>query len=175
MRSRTAFGFSPGQAGATLLAQTIKAGIATTFDQTAFPGPLDPWAHAITPKRECALWRQAQPQLGYTGLYDLWMFGGQDIPHWTAFTICYHIVSEYCSRHPNMPWHALTSATAATILAGSHPSPAHGEPRSEDRLTQEVSTAPAARTGRHGVSLGGSGTLHSFAEGKPGKSGLKIG
>jgi uncharacterized protein YjaZ len=115
--------------GTTLLTQIITEGIATEFDQAAFTGPLDPWADAITQTQECALWKKAQPQLDYPssyspgGLYDLWMFGGPGIPHWTAFTIGYHIVTDYRSRHPNVGWAALTATSAATILAGSHYQP----------------------------------------------------
>jgi uncharacterized protein YjaZ len=49
------------------------------------------WAalSAITHSQECALWKQAQPLLGQSGLYDQWMFGGGGIPHWTGFTIGY--------------------------------------------------------------------------------------
>lgn len=109
--------------GATLLPQFISEGIATAFDQAAFPGPPDPWAHALTPAQECALWKQAKPQLGSSGLYDLWMFGGAGVPHWAGFTIGYHIVADYRSHHPNVTWAALTSTSAATILSGSHYQP----------------------------------------------------
>jgi hypothetical protein len=115
--------------GDTLLPQIISEGIATAFDQAAVPGPLDPWADAITQTQECALWKQAQPQLDYPsflgpdGLYYLWMFGGPSIPHWTAFTIGYHIVDDYRSRHPDVSRETLTATSAATILAGSHYQP----------------------------------------------------
>ena len=115
--------------GTTLLGQIIDEGIATEFDQAAFTGPLDPWADAITQTQECALWKKAQPQLDHTssyspgGLYDLWMFGGPRIPHWTAFTIGYHIITDYRNRHPDASWAALTATSATTILAGSHYQP----------------------------------------------------
>jgi uncharacterized protein YjaZ len=70
--------------------------------QAAFPGPSDLWSHAITAAQECQLWKRAEPQLGYSGLYNLWMFGGQGIPNWTGFTIGYHIVADYRSHHPNV-------------------------------------------------------------------------
>lgn len=73
--------------GPTLLPQIISEGLATAFDQAAFPGPANPWTHAITPAQECTLWKKAKPQLGYTDLYDPWMFGSAGIPNWTGFTI----------------------------------------------------------------------------------------
>lgn len=111
--------------GPTLLPQLISEGIATAFDQAAFPGPVNPWTHAITPARECALWKQAKPQLGYTGLYDTWMFGDKSlgIPNWAGFTIGYHIVNDYRRDHPSVNWETLTLTSATTILAGSHYQP----------------------------------------------------
>jgi uncharacterized protein YjaZ len=109
--------------GTTLLQQTITEGIATAFDQAAFPGPPDPWDQAITPAQECMLWEKAKPQLGATGLYDLWMFGGPGVPHWTAFTIGYHIVNDYRNHHPDVSWAQLTATSATAILAGSHYQP----------------------------------------------------
>jgi Predicted Zn-dependent protease (DUF2268) len=111
--------------GPTLLPQLISEGIATAFDQAAFPGPVNPWTHAITPAQECALWKEAKPQLGYTGLYDAWMFGYKPlrIPNWTGFTIGYHIVYDYRRHHPRVSWETLTLTSAATILAGSRYQP----------------------------------------------------
>jgi hypothetical protein len=111
--------------GPTLLPQLISEGMATAFDQAAFPGPVNPWTHAITPARECALWKEAKPQLGYTGLYDTWMFGDKSlgIPYWTGFTIGYHIVRDYLRYHPGVSWETLALTSATTILAGSHYQP----------------------------------------------------
>jgi len=43
--------------------------------------------------------------------------------YWTAFTTGCHIVNDYRSRHPDTSRAALTAASAATILAGSHDQP----------------------------------------------------
>ena len=109
--------------GPTLLPQIISEGISSVFDEAAFPGPPNPWDRAISPGQECALWRKATPQLGYPGLYDLWMFGGYGVPHWTGFTIGYDIVKDYRDRHPQVSWPTLTAMSAAAILAGSHYQP----------------------------------------------------
>lgn len=61
--------------------------------------------------------------LGRYGLYDAWMFGQPGIPHWTGFTIGYDIVTDFRQRHPDTSWSAITAASAATILAGSHYQP----------------------------------------------------
>jgi hypothetical protein len=109
--------------GVSLLEGIISEGISSAFDVAAFPGTPSPWERAITRSQECALWKQAQPLLGQPALYDQWMFGGGGIPHWTGFTIGYDIVTEYHQRHPDMSWSAITAASAATILAGSHYQP----------------------------------------------------
>ena len=109
--------------GGSLLEQLITEGISSAFDTAAFPGTADPRDRAITHSQECALWKQAQPLLGQTGLYDQWMFGGGGIPHWTGFTIGYDIVTGYHQHHPDTGWPAITAASAATILAGSHYQP----------------------------------------------------
>ncbi len=111
--------------GTALLPQLITEGTATASDQAAFPGPADRWTHAITPARECALWKKAKPQLGFAGLYSTWMFGdkSQGIPYWTGFTIGYHIVNDYRRHHPGTSWETLTLTSAAAILAGSHYQP----------------------------------------------------
>jgi hypothetical protein len=105
--------------GTTLLEQIISEGISSAFDMSAFPGTPNPWDRAISRSQECALWQQAQPVLGQSGLYYAWMFGHAGIPHWTAFTIGYDIVTDYRRHHPSMSWSAITRASAATILAGS--------------------------------------------------------
>jgi hypothetical protein len=106
--------------GNTLLTQIISEGISSVLDEAAFPGPPNPWDRSISPSQECTLWNTAQPDLGDAGMYDLWMFGSPGvIPHWTGFTIGYDIVKDYRDRHPQVSWAALTSASAATILAGS--------------------------------------------------------
>ena len=112
--------------GLTLVERTMSEGISSVFDEAAFPGAPNPWDAVLGPGRECALWKKAQPLLGLPGLYNQWMFGGQGVPHWTAFTIGYHIVSEYLRYHPHTSWAALTADYPSTILAGSHYQPCSG-------------------------------------------------
>jgi hypothetical protein len=109
--------------GTTLLEYLVSEGISSAFDMSAFPGTPNPWDRAISRTEECALWQQAQPLLGQSGLYDAWMFGQSGIPHWTGFTIGYDIVADYRRLHPHKSWSAITAASAATILAGSHYQP----------------------------------------------------
>jgi hypothetical protein len=110
--------------GPTLIQEIITEGISSVFDETAFPGLPNPWDRAVSPTQECVQWKKAQSFLGDTDSYALWLVGGDDgVPHWTGFTIGYHIVSEYRASHPGVSWSALTAANARTILAGSHYQP----------------------------------------------------
>ena len=109
--------------GATLLEQIVSEGVSSAFDMAAFPGKHKPWDRAISRNQECARWKEDQSQLAQPGLYNSWMFGGPGIPHWTAFTIGYDIVTGYHLRHPGISWAAITASGAATILAGSHYQP----------------------------------------------------
>ncbi len=109
--------------GVSLLEEVISEGISSAFDLAAFPGPPSPWDRAISRTQECALWKQAQPLLGQTDLYDQWFFGGPGVPHWAAFTIGYDIVTDYHQRHADASWSAITAASATAILAGSHYQP----------------------------------------------------
>jgi uncharacterized protein YjaZ len=109
--------------GPSLLERIISEGISSAFDTAAFPGTPDPWDRVISHSQECALWKQAQPLLGQTDLYNQWFLSGNGIPYWTGFTIGYDIVADYHQRHPDASWSAITAASAATILAGSHYQP----------------------------------------------------
>jgi hypothetical protein len=116
----------PGH-GVSLIDDLIAEGIATAFDQAAFPGPPDSWGHALTRAQECTLWKKTRPQLYSAGLDAIWLFGGHfhgyTVPNLTGYTIGYHIVSDYRRRHPRAGWPALTVASATGILAGSHYQP----------------------------------------------------
>jgi hypothetical protein len=85
--------------GTTLLQMTITEGLASMFEEAASPGPPNPPGHALNPSQECTLWKRAQPLLDHEGLYQQWMFGGEGIPRWTAYTIGYDIVSSYRRHH----------------------------------------------------------------------------
>lgn len=112
----------PGEA-TTLLQQLVTGGVGAVFDRVAFPGPVDPWAQAITAPQQCALWRQARPLLGDHVSGQHWMLGGGGLPHWAGFTMGYQIVRDYLLRHPHLSWRALTLTSASAILSGSHYQP----------------------------------------------------
>jgi uncharacterized protein YjaZ len=124
-----------GPVVSSLLQDIVAEGISSVFDETAFPGPPNPWDRAISPSQECAAWKKAQPSLRMTGysIYAMWFFGvnsgngtsdmTQHVPFWTGFTIGYDIIKDYRRHHPRTSWTALTAASATAILAGSHYDP----------------------------------------------------
>jgi Predicted Zn-dependent protease (DUF2268) len=107
--------------GNTLEEALISEGLATAFDEEAWPNLHDPWADAVMVPQEAALWQRAQSDLALSGrqVYDEWFFGIGGIPRWTGFTIGYHIVRDYLSRHPNMTAASLIDEPATATVAGS--------------------------------------------------------
>ena len=49
--------------------------------------------------------------------------GAKDDPHWTAFTIGYHIVHGFLRQHPHTSWPAVAADEPFTIMSGSHYQP----------------------------------------------------
>ncbi|MGA8208340.1 MAG: DUF2268 domain-containing putative Zn-dependent protease [Candidatus Dormiibacterota bacterium] len=116
----------------TLLDQLVVAGTQTTFDQSAFPGPPDPWVGALTASQECQQWKHLRPLLEKVGLHpevllggpvNATLFGESNMPPATGRDIGYDIVAEYISRNPAINWVTLTETPAQTILNASGYSP----------------------------------------------------
>jgi hypothetical protein len=55
--------------GRTLRDQLVADGLATAFDQSAFPGPPDPGMGALTAKQECQPWHHLQPLVAKAGIH----------------------------------------------------------------------------------------------------------
>lgn len=112
----------------TLLDQLVVAGTQTAFDQSAFPGPPDPWVGALTARQECQQWKHLGPVLEKVGLdnevllggpVDARVFGESSMPPATGRAIGYDIVADYLARNPGLGWAKLTEASAETILKAS--------------------------------------------------------
>jgi hypothetical protein len=103
---------------------------ASVFDTAAFPGPADPFDHALAPGQECAMWTRQMPLLHRpdpdSDIYFRWIDGGGGIPRFSLFTIGYHIAMDYLRRHPHVTMAALTALPAKAILDGSHYQPCPG-------------------------------------------------
>ncbi len=114
--------------GTTLSDQLVEEGLASAFDEAAFPGTSDPWVGALSPSEECRQWQQLTPALGETGLFDQVMFGGpvqssklkEDwVPALTGMAIGYRLAAAYLARHPKETWAELAVTPSRSIIASS--------------------------------------------------------
>lgn len=114
--------------GTTLLDQLVSEGIATAFDQSAFPGPPDPWAGELSSRQECQQWRQLKPLTRRAGLYSQVMTGGavsravfgeSTMPLLTGLAVGYHIVADYLAAHRGVTWSELATTPGRTVYAES--------------------------------------------------------
>jgi hypothetical protein len=112
----------------TLLDQLVAAGTQTAFDQSAFPGPPDPWVGALTARQECQQWKHLRPVLEKVGLHpevllggpvDAQVFGESTMPPATGRDIGYDIVADYLASHPGVSWATLAETPAKTIFSAS--------------------------------------------------------
>ena|GEM_PF-4931600 len=112
----------------TLLDQLVVAGTQTAFDQSAFPGPPDPWVGALTAGQECQQWKHLRPVLEKVGLHpevllggpvDAQVFGESTMPPATGRDIGYDIVADYLVRHPGVSWVTLAETPAKAIFSAS--------------------------------------------------------
>jgi uncharacterized protein YjaZ len=110
-----------------LLEAMISEGIADAFAGQAYPEAEPfPWDDALTPAQERRQWRAVQPVL-HAGLserlHQRWIIAGGAVPHWTGYTIGYHIVRAYLAAHTDSSAAELTLVDAGEIFKGSNYSP----------------------------------------------------
>lgn len=117
---------SPGPSR-TLLDTIIDEGVADQFAQFAVPeAPAPPWTRALTPTQTADLWRRVQPLLDETGkeLRRQWLFGGKDVPKWTAYTLGTEVVAAYRRNHSSdFRWDHLVRLRSEAILSASRYEP----------------------------------------------------
>ena len=112
--------------GRSLLATMVSEGLADQFSQAVVPGtPVPPWTSALTDAQSVALWGRAQPLLSKQdrGTNRKWLFGGNDIPRWTAYTLGSRIVAQQREHRPGESWRDLTREAADRILRESSYAP----------------------------------------------------
>ena len=109
--------------GLNLGAWLVTDGGADNFAHSLYSGVgVFPWDRALTPAQEASMWTKARARLDATGgAHDFlsWFMGSAGIPHWTAYTIGYHVVSGYLSRHPGVTPADIATTPAQTVLDGS--------------------------------------------------------
>lgn len=112
----------------TLLDTIVDEGVADQFAKSVLPRtPPPPWTRALTPQQTADLWRRAQPLLGETDrkLRLRWLFGGDDIPKWTAYTLGTEVVTAYRRNQAReVPWGDLVRQRSQRIVSDSGYTPA---------------------------------------------------
>ncbi|HVB13560.1 MAG TPA: DUF2268 domain-containing putative Zn-dependent protease [Candidatus Dormibacteraeota bacterium] len=114
--------------GKTLLGRLVTYGIATAFDQSAFPGPPDPWVDELSAKQECRQWRHLEPLLTTVGTHGQVLVvrsansaipGKFSLPQLPDLAIGYRIVADYLARTQGVSWATLVDTPAQTIFRAS--------------------------------------------------------
>jgi hypothetical protein len=109
--------------GRTLRDTIIDEGLADQFAQWVLPRTQSPpWTRALTPQQTADLWRRAQPLLDESDrkLRLRWLFGGEDIPKWTAYTLGTEIMAAYRGNQPTeVRWDDLVRQSSQRILSDS--------------------------------------------------------
>lgn len=106
-----------------LLTGLLIDGEADTFAKMLFPEMHPSWIDALSPLQEAEQWTQMQEFLygDDVTVYERFFFGDESkaTPGSTAYTIGYHIVQAYLTRHPLSRVFDLMNLDAQTILAES--------------------------------------------------------
>lgn len=99
-------------------------GRADSFAHLVYPDVHAPWTEALTPEQEKRQWKVMQQHLDTRSLatqrmFMFGMFGGNAVPHWTGYTIGFHIVQSYLQKHPHATVDEWTALDAHDLLAQS--------------------------------------------------------
>jgi len=110
-----------GHNSADLLTTLLSDGQANWFAHTLYPELQPAWDHALTPVQEIEQWRRMQPHLSSTDgdLQASFMFGDDQTPWCTGYTIGYHMIEAYLRAHPRTQITDLLKKDAHEILADS--------------------------------------------------------
>ena len=110
-----------GHTSADLLTTLLIDGQADWFAHNLYPKLQPAWVHALTPTQEIEQWRRMQPHLASTdgALQAGVMFGDDQTPWCTGYTIGYHIIEAYMRVHPGAQTTDLLAKDAHELLADS--------------------------------------------------------
>jgi uncharacterized protein YjaZ len=110
-----------GHTSADLLTTLLIDGQADWFAHSLYPELHPSWDHALTPDQEAEQWRRMQPHLASTdgALHASFMFGDEQTPGCTGYTIGYHIIEAYMGAHPGARITELLDKDAHELFADS--------------------------------------------------------
>ncbi len=106
----------------TLLDYLVFEGRADSFAHIVYPEVEVPWSSSLELSTEKTMWDYIDGQLNSSNsdLLNKVMFGdGMDYPHWSGYTIGYHIVQNYLEKNPEVNVEAWTNMSSSDILEKS--------------------------------------------------------
>lgn len=106
----------------TLLDHLVFEGRADSFANIVYPEVVVPWSSSLDLNDEKTVWKLIDDQLGKVNgeVLNKVMFGdGKDYPHWSGYTIGYHIVQKYLEKNPEVDVATWTNMNSRDILEKS--------------------------------------------------------
>ena len=114
-----------GRDASSLTDRLISEGKADSFAKLVYPNAVAPWTEALSPQQERKQWEALQPHLETRSpdFQGQIMFGSDDYPLWTGYTIGFNIVQAFLEKHPEMDVEAWTELDAQELLERSDYAP----------------------------------------------------
>ncbi len=117
--------------GWTLLDTVVAEGAADSFAQNIYPDLLAPWSDALSVEQEIEMWDYMTSSnrlvlTGYRQISSL-IFGNDNFPQWTGYTIGYHIVQAYLENNPEATIEEWSYLVADELLEASGYDPADNQ------------------------------------------------
>jgi uncharacterized protein YjaZ len=106
----------------TLLDYLVFEGRADSFANIVYPEVVVPWSSSLDLNDEKTIWKLIDDQLSKVNgeVLNKVMFGdGKDYPHWSGYTIGYHIVQKYLEKNPEVDVATWTNMNSRDILEKS--------------------------------------------------------
>jgi uncharacterized protein YjaZ len=88
----------------TMLRYMVWTGKANAFQKMVYPSASMPWTAALDEPKKAEMWAKIKPKLGTRNFFFMSevMFGSNNYPLWTGFTLGYSIVNDALTKNPNM-------------------------------------------------------------------------
>jgi uncharacterized protein YjaZ len=88
----------------TMLRYMVWKGKADAFQKMVYPTANMPWTVALDEPKKAEMWAKIKPKLNTRNFFFMSevMFGSNNYPLWTGFTLGYSIVNDALTKNPNM-------------------------------------------------------------------------
>lgn len=104
-----------------LIDNLVFEGKADSFARLLYPDKVAPHTEALTPTQEAEQWDAMQDELDSTSFktHRRYIFGLEEVPLWTGYTIGFRIVQSYLANHPDASVEEWTALEAREMLEES--------------------------------------------------------